>query len=63
MKKLKSYMVLFDDTIRSLAEYLGISRQTLSARMNGHSSFKADEILLIADRYHLSSDEIVEIFF
>lgn len=63
MRKLKSYMILFDDTIGTLAKYLGISRQTLSGRMNGHSSFKADEIMMIAERYELGSGEIVEIFF
>ena len=63
MRKLKSRMILFEDTMQTLAEYLGISRQTLSGRMNGHSSFKTDEIVMIADRYSLSSEDIVEIFF
>jgi transcriptional regulator with XRE-family HTH domain len=63
MLKLKSHMVLSNDTITSLAEYLGLSRQTLSSRMNGHSPFKTDEIVLIADKYNLSSDEIIAIFF
>lgn len=63
MRKLKAYMILFDDTIGSLAEHLGISRQTLSGRMNGHTSFRADEIMLIAERYHLDSAVIAEIFF
>lgn len=63
MRKLRSYMVLFEDTTTTLAEHLGISRQTLSGRMNGRSSFKSDEIVRISERYHLSSDEIVDIFF
>ena len=63
MVKLRSYMVLHEDTMETLAEYLGISRQTLSARMNGHSRFKLDEIMLIADKYKLQSNEIMEIFF
>lgn len=63
MNKLKSKMVLHEDTMESLARYLGISRQTLSGRMNGHSAFKAHEVMSIADRYNLASDEIVEIFF
>lgn len=62
MLKLKSYMVLFDDTVGSLARYLGVSRQTLSARMNGHVPFRADEIVLIAERYHLDSEDISDIF-
>lgn len=63
MIRLRSKMVLHRDNIESLAEHLGISRQTLSARINGHSHFKADEVMSIADRYSLGSDEIVEIFF
>ena len=59
---LKSHMVLNSDTIGTLAEYLGISRQTLSGRMNGRSRFKLKEIMMIADRYRLDSDAIVEIF-
>lgn len=61
--RLRSKMVLHEDTIESLADHLGLSRQTLSSRMNGHSRFKSDEIMSIADRYGLGSDEIVEIFF
>ena len=63
MIKLKSKMVLHKDTMQSLAKHLGISRQTLSGRMNGHTAFKAHEVMSIADRYDLGSDEIVEIFF
>ena len=63
MLKLKSYMVLFDDTIGSLAKHLGVSRQTLSGRINGHTQFKSDEIVSIAERYNLGSEDIVEIFF
>lgn len=63
MVRLRSYMVLHEDTIESLAEYLGISRQTLSGRINGHTQFKMDEVMLIADKYKLKSNEIMEIFF
>jgi len=62
MIRLRSKMVLHNDTIESLAHYLGISRQTLSGRMNGHTPFKSHEVMQIADRYHLGSDEIVNIF-
>lgn len=63
MVRLRSYMVLHEDTMETLAEYLGISRQTLSGRMNGRSPFKLDEIMMIADKYKLQSNEIMEIFF
>ena len=63
MLKLRSHMLLHEDTIELLAESLGISRQTLSSRMNGNTKFKTDEIVRIANRYNLGSDEILEIFF
>ena len=62
MIRLRATMVLHKDTMESLASYLGISRQTLSSRMNGHAPFKSHEVMRIADRYGLDSDQIVEIF-
>lgn len=63
MPKLKAQMVLHNDTIAKLAEHLGISRQTLSGRINGHSAFRQNEIMSIALRYSLNSREITDIFF
>lgn len=63
MVRLRSFMVLHEDTMETLANYLGISRQTLSGRMNGRSPFKLSEIMLIADKYKLKSNDILEIFF
>ena len=58
-----SKMALYGDTIESLAEYLEISRQTLSMKIQGKSEFKRDEIDKIISRYHLTPEETHEIFF
>ena len=58
-----SKMALFSDTFESLSEYLGISRQTLSMKINGKTEFKRDEIDKIIIRYKLTPEETHEIFF
>ena len=61
---LRSVMVLHSDTDRDLADYLGISAQSFSNKINENKSeFKQGEISLIKKRYHLSADEIDAIFF
>lgn len=53
------------DTQGELAESLGISRATLSKKMNekGNSSFTQPEIAHIKERYKLSAEDISNIFF
>ena len=60
---LKSKMVLKGETQIELAEELGITRPALNVKMNGKSDFKQSEINIIAKRYELSDDELIEIFF
>lgn len=64
-KKLRSVMIEFGDTSKSLAEYLGISIGSLSKKMNEKSStgFTQPEILMIKNRYGLTADQIDSIFF
>ena len=64
MKKnlLFSKMALFGDSIETLAEYLGITRQTLTQKIEGKSQFKQKEITMIAVRYKLTPEEVYEIF-
>lgn len=62
--KLKSKMILNGDTGSDLAEYLSISRTTLSSKMNNNGSeFTQGEILKIKEKYNLTGNEIDEIFF
>lgn len=64
MKKnvLFSKMALFGDSVEMLAEYLGITRQTLTQKIEGKSQFKTDEMKMIIKRYKLTPEEAHEIF-
>lgn len=65
IKKLKSKMALYGDTGGDLANYLNISRSTLSFKMNetNGAEFVQSEIQKIKKRYSLTSKEVDEIFF
>lgn len=64
-RKLKSVIVANNDTTTSLAEFLGIARATLSAKMNEYrgAEFTQKEIQMMIDRYSLNSEDVVAIFF
>jgi predicted transcriptional regulator len=66
MKKelLRSIMVLHGDTNKDLADYLGISEQSVSNKINENGTeFKQGEIGRIKARYNLTSDQVDRIFF
>lgn len=66
MKKelLRSIMVLHGDTNRDLADYLGISEQSISNKINENGTeFKQGEIKRIIVRYGLTSEQVDLIFF
>ena len=66
MKKelLRSIMVLHGDTNQDLADYLGITEQSVSNKINENGTeFKQGEIKRIRIRYNLSGDQIDDIFF
>lgn len=62
-KELKIEMLKNDDTDMKLADFLGISRSSVSLKKTGKIPFKRDEIKAISERYNLSPERIVEIFF
>ena len=63
-ERLKSVMALHSDTSKGLAEYLGISEQSVSAKINEKGSeFKQKEIAAIKARYNLTPEQIDSIFF
>ena len=49
--------------ITSLAEKVGISRQSLSQKLNGEREFAQGEILAIKNNLRLSDEEFMLIFF
>lgn len=61
---LRSIMVLHNDTNADLAEWLDISVQSISAKINENGSeFKQGEIAKIKEKYHLSPEQVEQIFF
>lgn len=60
---LKSKIVLFGDTLSDLADYIGITRQTLTMKISGVTSFTQPEIKRIIMKYDLTPEETETIFF
>lgn len=61
---LRSIMVLHGDTNKDLADYLGITEQSVSNKINENGTeFKQGEIRRIRTRYNLTSDQVDLIFF
>lgn len=59
----RSKMNLYgDNTLDSLADYLGIARQTLSRKLNGEADFTQTEMSMIKIRYNLTNEEFTQIF-
>jgi DNA-binding Xre family transcriptional regulator len=61
---LRSIMTLHGDTNKDLADYLGISEQSLCNKINENGTeFKQGEMKRIKIRYNLTSDQVDLIFF
>lgn len=60
-----SKMKLFGDTQSILAEALGIGLPTLNAKINetNGAEFRQSEIKFFRDRWHLTPEEVDQIFF
>lgn len=63
INKLKAAIVRNGMTAYSLAEAIGISKQSLSYKMNNKRDFRAPEIDSIVKVLNLTPDEIADIFF
>lgn len=61
--RLRETRMMLGDNFKDLAEYMGISYQSLNKKLNGHVDFKRSEIKKIATRYSLDAEEIYYIFF
>jgi len=60
---MKSILARNNDTQNSLAELLGLPQSAVSNRMNGKVDFKLSEITRIRNRYKLTAEETVDVFF
>ena len=62
--ELRVEMLRHNETGEDLAKALGITRTTLSAKMNNRTAeFTQKEIAIIKDHYDLSPERMTEIFF
>ena len=62
--ELRVVMLRHGDTNKELAEYLGITERSVSAKINENGTeFKQGEIAKIKERYNLTADQVEAIFF
>ena len=61
--ELKAVMKLNDDTQAELAKALGLQVSNINERINGKIEFRRSEINTIRERYNLSPEETIRIFF
>lgn len=59
----KAEMIKHGDTQTTLADAMGIPQSALSARINGKTDFRENEIKFIRKRYNLTPDLTILIFF
>lgn len=60
---LRSKMALYGDVnLDSLADYLGIARQTLSRKLKGEADFNPTEATMLKIKYNLTDEEFTQIF-
>ncbi len=57
------FTLMFEESIKKLAEALGLQVSGAWARVNGKTDFRASEIEKIRERYNLSDADLVKIFF
>lgn len=64
-RRIKSVMVLNGDTLVTLSEVVGCTKETLSKKINEWegSEFTQSEIKAIKDYYDLTPEEVDSIFF
>lgn len=63
-KLLRSLMILHGDTNVQIANYLGITEQSFSNKINEKGTeFKQSEITMIKNRYNLTAEMVDQIFF
>lgn len=59
----RSIMILNGDTQSILAEVLNLPQSAISARVNGKTPFRQNEINLLRLRWNLSDEQTVDVFF
>lgn len=62
-KAFKAAMIMAEKTMDRLAATMGITRATLSNKVNNKSDFTASEISILSNELRLSDKQQKEIFF
>ena len=62
-KEVKAEMKRNDDTQKKLAEALSLTVSGVNDRINGRVEFRRSEINIIRQRYNLSAEDTMRIFF
>lgn len=58
--KLRGKMAEHKDNVNDLVDCLGISDDSVRRRLKGEKDFELSEIIILADRYGTSIDELFE---
>ena len=61
--ELRSQMARYGDSYQTLANALKKSLNAVTLKINGQKDFNQSEIKVIIDRYNLSPEDVVSIFF
>lgn len=61
--ELRAEMARYGDSNQTLAKALNRSKTSFSEKLNGHADFTQSEIAFIMQRYSLTPERIVLIFF
>lgn len=61
-KRLMSIAVMHGDDIKSIGRLLGVSYPTIWNKVSGKRNFLDKEIAILAEKYNLSGEQIVDIF-
>lgn len=61
--KVRKMLAAFGEDQSDLADLLGITYQSVSLKLNGHSEFKRSELIAIKQHYKLTPEQFMYIFF
>lgn len=56
-------MLTRGETQQDIADLLGVSRQAVMLKLNGHRRFRLDEVRTILKHYEITPEQLYQIFF
>lgn len=61
--KLQDYLKSNYVNISALARSMGVTRQSLQAKINGKNNFSQSDLILLKEHLHLTDEQFLSIFF